>query len=207
MRVALTGTLFVLTVTAIVVYQDTPFIPLFLGLLASVKALLKAITPKLVLLGAKNSLTLKIRQLLLRGSTRFLVMSHRPWRRKFRTMKTLLASLPVSLFRHYLGYPLWVRTGVALILLALTASSSYVFIALLIIPQPLIVWARKQLANTLNKLGITHFFNAVWRYAVPEKMQKRWYLYQKWTLGRSQIKAAKRMHNNWPMHPKGHGPD
>lgn len=145
----------------------------------------------------RNSLIIKIRQLITRASAQLLVMSHRPFRKKLISVKTQLVGFVVHLFRRYMRSSLWIRSAIALGLLMLTASSSYVFIALLIIPQPLVNWVKRKLTTTLNKLGITQAFNAIWRYFVPASWQTRWHIYQKWTLGRRQIKAARQMHNKF----------
>ena len=172
-------------------------IPIFLGLVTLLRAISKSITPKLVLLIVKNSLIIKIRQIITRGSAHLVVLSHRPARQKLRTLKVTITNFLAGLFRRYMGSRLWIRTSIALGLLLLTASSSYVFFALLIIPQPLLNWVKKQFVNTLNKLGITQTLNAFWRFLVPARLQQRWHIYRKWSLGRKQILTARRLHSRF----------
>ena len=136
LRLALLSLLFLLIVIATVIYHETLVIPIFLGLITLLKAVSKSITPKLLLLLVKNSLILKIRQFITRGSTHLIVLSHRPARQKIRHLKVTVTRLLSGIFRRYMASKLWIRTSIALGLLILTASSSYVFIALLIIPQP-----------------------------------------------------------------------
>ncbi len=192
-----------MVVTLIVSYHETFFVPVFIGLLTSLKAMSKSLTPKLLLLFAKNSLILKLRQTLMRGSTQLLVLSHRPWRQRLRALKVQAIGLLSQMIERYLRCALWLRTTIALIVLALTASSSYVFIALLIIPDALLQWVRTQFINTLNKLGITHLLNTVWRFIVPPPLQRKWSVYRKWTLGRQQVRATRRMHKHLAEVPAG----
>lgn len=179
------------------IYHETLVIPIFLGLITLLKSLSKSVTPKLFLLLVKNSLMIKIRQFITRGSTHLIVLSHRPARQKLRDLKVTTTHFFSSIFRRYLEARLWIRTSIALGLLLLTASSSYVFIALLIIPQPLLNWVKKQTINTLNKLGITQAINAIWRFLVPARLQHRWHIYRKWTLGRKQILTARQLHSRF----------
>ena len=192
-RVALPGVAFLIVVIGTIIYHHTLVVPLFLGLLAGAKALLKALTPKLALFFVKNSLALKLRQLLIRGSAHFLVLTHKPWRLQIRQARLQLTGLVIDGFRRYLNSPLWIRASIALVLLILTASSSYLFLALLIIPQPILNWLQQQVLNLLNKLGVTHLFKALWTFLVPLHLRRRWEVYQKWTLGRRQIKAAQQL--------------
>jgi len=90
--------------------------------------------------------------------------------------------------------PLWLRTAIALGLLALTAGSSAAILALLIIPQPLLNWIKAQLTKLSSKIGVTQFFRGVWRKLVPNRWQHQWHMYVKWTLGRRQVSAAQHLH-------------
>lgn len=195
-RLAILGTLFLLVVIVTVVYQNTFFLPIYLGLLTAAKALLKKITPKFFMLFLKNSIIIKIRQFITRGSAHLFLLSHRPSRLKLRSLKEHIARVLIKIPRWYMQRKLWIRTVIALGLLLLTASSSYVFIALLIIPQPLLNWVKQKFLTTLNKLGITQLLNTIWRFVVPAGLQRRWYIYQKWTLGRRQITTARKMHRH-----------
>lgn len=195
LRVALLSLLFLFIVIFTVIYHQTFFIPIFLGLLTLVKTLLNSLTPEFIILLVKNSLFVKLRQFIARGSAHFLVLSHRPSRLKLRTIKLRATAFVIELFRRYMRLPLWLRTLIALTLLILTASSSYVFIALLIIPQPLLNWVKNLIMGLLNKLGITQAFSTIWRYFIPVSLQNRWDIYQKWTLGRRQIITARRLHS------------
>ncbi|NND89380.1 MAG: hypothetical protein HKN42_00850 [Granulosicoccus sp.] len=105
----------------------------------------------------------------------------------------LINALKNSLAR-YLNLPLWMRTALALLLLLATAGSSLAVFALLIIPQPVLNWLRQKVMSTLNKLGVTRLFTVVWRYLVPARWRERWHMHVKWTLGRRQVQAAKRLH-------------
>lgn len=192
-RVAALGIAFLTVVIGIIIYHHTLVIPIFLGLLTAGKALLKALTPKLALFFVKNSIALKLRQLAIRGSTHFLVLTYKPWRLRIRQARLKVIGLIISGFRRYRSSALWIRASIALVLLILTASSSYLFLALLIIPQAILNWLQKQLFNLLNKLGVTHLFKAIWTYLVPLRLRRRWEIYQKWTLGRRQIKAAQQL--------------
>lgn len=178
-----------------VIYQHAFFLPIFLGLISTAKSLLNNITPKLIVLLLKNSMLIKLQQFFTRGSAHFILLSHRPWRRKLLRLKRQLIKTALRIPRWYMQRKLWIRTVIALVLLVLTASSSYVFIALLIIPQPLVNWVKLQIMTLLNKLGITQFLDTAWRYVIPASWQSRWCIYQKWTLGRRQIKTARRMHS------------
>jgi len=160
---------------------------------ATLKGLFKLLTPKFLVLLFKNSLFLKIKQLLIRASTRFAVLSHKPWRHKMRSLKTSVSRTSLKVIQHYLEFPLWLRTAIALGILFATASSSYVIIALLIIPQSILNWLKGLLIKMLNRSGITHLFNAVWKFLVPVKLQRKWYMHRKWTMGRRQVIAAQRL--------------
>lgn len=192
---ALLGAIFIAVVALITFYHHTLLLPVFVGMFASFKGLLKFLTPKFLVLFFKNSIFLRIKQILIKSSTRFVVLSHRPWRHLIRNIKDKISRTVLEIIAAYMSAPLWLRTVIALGVLFTTASSSYVVLALLIIPQPILAWLRKLLLNTLNKLGITKLLNAVWKYLVPEQVQYDWYMYRKWTLGRRQIVTAKQMHN------------
>ncbi len=182
-----------MVVLVIVYFQHTYLLPLFVGMTTWLKSLLKLLTPKFAVLFFKNSLFLKLKQFLIRSSTRFVVLSQKPWRHKMRSAKTTLSKMLLQVLQSYMVSPLWLRTGIALALLFATASSSYVLIALLIIPQPILEWVKRLLLATLNKAGITHLFTTVWRFLVPAGWQHRWFMHRKWTLGRHQVLTAMRL--------------
>lgn len=197
------GTLFFVTVVAIIVYSDTLVLPIFLGLLTWGKALLKSLTPKFALLLLKNSVFIQIRRLITSATTHFFVKSHKPWRRWLTSAKTTLLTWLKHVFARYMSSPLWVRSVIALALLLATAGSSVAVFALMIIPQPVLNWLRQQIMTLLNKLGVTQLFRAVWRFAMPDGLRLRWHMYVKWTLGRRQVLAARQLHEKVrkPRHP------
>ena len=100
-----------------------------------------------------------------------------------------------------MGLDLWLRSVLAILLLIATAGSSFAVFALLVIPQPVLNWLRNQLKTLLNKLGVTQFFSAIWRFILPSRLRTRWYMYVKWTLGRLQLSAAKRVHTKFKKEP------
>lgn len=177
-------------------HQKTFLLPLFVGMSTWFKAILKLLTPKFAVLFFKNSLFLKAKQVLIKSSTRFVVLSHKPWRHRMRLVKNQISQTILRLIRLYIESPLWMRTAIAIGLLFATASSSYVFIALLIIPQPILLWLRRIILQTLNKLGITHLANAIWKFCIPANVQRKWYMHRKWKMGRRQIIAARRLRNS-----------
>jgi len=196
LRLALIGVAFVTTVTTIAVYTQQLIIPLFLGLLTWGKAWLKTLTPKLALLLLKNGIAIQLRRILLQASTHVFVKSHRPWRRWIISKKNSATEFIKRLIRYYLTLPLWLKSTLALLILLATAGSSFAVFALLVIPQPVLSWMRKQVQVMLNKLGATQFFSAIWRLIIPATLRSRWYMYVKWTLGRQQVNAAKKIHVN-----------
>ena len=129
MRLTLLGILFVAAVIFITYQQRTLLLPLFIGMSVTIKGLFKQLTPKFLVLLFKNSLFLKIKQLLIRSSTRFVVLSHKPWRHRMRWLKTTLSNTILKLIRYYMQAPLWLRTAIALGLLFATATSSYVAVS------------------------------------------------------------------------------
>jgi len=199
----LLGTLFFVTVVAIVVYSDTLVLPIFLGLLTWGKAFLKSLTPKFALLLLKNSAFIQIRRLIAEATTHFFVKSHKPWRRWLTSTKTTLLAWLKHVFARYRGSPLWVRSAIAIALLLATAGSSAAVFALMIIPQPVLNWLHQQVMTLLNKLGVTQLFRALWNVVVPEYLRHRWHMYVKWTLGRRQVLAARQLHEKVikPRHP------
>jgi hypothetical protein len=116
-------------------------------------------------------------------------------------LKTELFALIKQGFDRYMGLALWLRSVLAILLLLVTAGSSFVVFALLVIPQPVLNWLRKQFMGLLNKLGVTQFFSAVWRFILPTTLRTKWYMYVKWTLGRQQVSAAKHLHNKAKKRP------
>lgn len=192
-QLTLLGVVFVVAVFAITFLHHTLLLPVFIGLSTTLKALVKLLTPKFLVLLFKNSLFLKVKQLLIRGSTRFVVLSHKPWRHKLRKIKSTISHLVLSVIRLYMNSPLWIRTAIALGLLFVTASSSYVVIALLIIPRPILAWAKRLALTTLNRTGITHLLMVVYKFLVPRRTQRKWYMHRKWAMGRRQIVAARRL--------------
>ena len=182
-------------VVAVVTYTEQLIVPIFLGLLTWGKAWLKSLTPKLGLILVKNGVVIQLRRMLVQASTHFFVKSHRPWRRWITTTRLTFIGLLKRWFDRYMQCPLWLRTAIALILLLTTAGSSFAVFALLIIPQPVLNWLRRQVISMLNKLGVTQFFAAIWPFLIPEKLRHRWHMYIKWTLGRRQVQAAKLLHN------------
>ena len=196
LRLTLLGLLFVSVVLAVATYTHQLIIPLFLGMLTWGKVWIKSLTPKLGLLVMKNGVVIQARRLLVQASTHILVKSHRPWRRwVVSTRLTLLGTLK-SAFARYLGFPLWLRTALALLLLLATAGSSFAVFALLVIPQPVLNWLRQKVLGMLNKMGVTQLFAALWRFVIPEAVRHRWHMHVKWTLGRRQVLAAKRLHQS-----------
>lgn len=189
------GLAFVAVVVAIASYTHQLIVPLFLGMLTWGKAWLQSLTPKLGVLLLKNGLFIQLRQLLVKASTHVFVKSHKPWRRWLIDLKHRLISLAKEAFDRYMGLALWLRSVLAIMLLVATAGSSFAIFALLVIPQPVLNWMRQQVMGLLNKLGVTHFFSAIWRFLLPTQLRKRWYMYTKWTLGRQQVTAAKRLHD------------
>ena len=185
---------FVTVVALIAGYTEQLILPLFLGMLTWTKAWLKSLTPKLGVLLLKNGLVIQIRQMLVKASTHVLVKSHKPWRRRLIETKSQMFALLERGFERYMGLDLWLRSVLAIILLTATAGSSFAVFALLVIPQPVLNWLRNQSMTLLNKLGVTQLFSAIWRFLLPIKLRSRWYMYAKWTLGRIQVDAAKRVH-------------
>lgn len=194
LRLQLLGVLFVSVVCCVVVYSHQLIIPLFLGILTWGKAWLKNLTPKLGLLFLKNGIFIQIRRILVKASTHIFVQSHRPWRRWITTTRIAIAASIKHWFARYMQLALWLRTGIALLVLLATAGSSFAVFALLIIPQPVLNWLRKQLMSTLNKLGVSQFFSALWKFIVPDRFRHQWYMHVKWTIGRRQVQAAKKVH-------------
>lgn len=193
-RLQLVGVVFLLVVVAVVMYTHQLLIPIFLGLLTWGKAFFKSLTPKLTLLFIKNGVVIQIRRILVQASTHVLVKSHRPWRRWLTATRIAATERIRTLFQAYLNLPLWMRTAIALGILLATAGSSFAVFALLIIPQPVLNWLRRQLMNTLNKLGISQFFAAMWKIIVPKGIREKWHIYVKWKLGRRQVLMAKSLH-------------
>ncbi len=183
-------------VIAVASYTQQLIIPLFLGILTWGKVWIKSLTPKLGLLLMKNGVIIQARRLLVQASTHILVKSHRPWRRWFSNMRLSLQRSFKNGFARYLGFPLWLRTVLALLLLLATAGSSFAVFALLVIPQPVLNWLRQKVLGMLNKLGVTQFFAVIWRFLIPESLRNRWHIHVKWTLGRRQVLAAKRLHQS-----------
>jgi hypothetical protein len=190
----LLGTLFFVTVVAIVVYSDTLVLPIFLGLLTWGKAFLKSLTPKFALLLLKNSIFIQIRRLVTSATAHFVVKSHKPWRRWLINAKTTMLAWLRHAFARYMSSPLWVRTGIALALLLATAGSSAAVFALMVIPQPVLNWLRQQVMMLMNKLGVAQLFRALWNFVIPVSIRHRWHMYVKWTLGRRQVLAARQLH-------------
>ena len=195
-RLQMVGVVFLCVVVAVVAYTHQLIIPLFLGLLTWGKAFFKSLTPKITLLLVKNGLVIQARRLVLQASTHVLVKSHRPWRRWLVTARLAAVARIKKLFAAYLDLPLWVRTAIAIAVLVTTAGSSFAIFALLIIPQPVLNWLRRQLLSTLNKLGVTRFFAAVWKLVIPSLLREKWHLYLKWTIGRQQVTMARKVHDN-----------
>jgi hypothetical protein len=193
-RLQIVGIVFLCVVVAVVSYTHQLIIPLFLGLLTWGKAFVKSLTPKLTLLLVKNSLVTQARRLLVQASTHVLVKSHRPWRRWLNTARLLVISTVNRGFAQYLNLPLWVRTAIALGVLVTTAGSSFAVFALLIIPQPVLNWLRKQVMGVLKKLGVARFFATLWKFAMPARLRERWHLYVKWTVGRRQVRVARHLY-------------
>lgn len=181
---------FVCIVIAIDVQTKQLIIPIFLGLITWGKAWLKTLTPKVAIYFLKNGLVIQLRQLLVKVSTHLLVNSHKPWRKAAHGFKVAAIEKCKNLPAAYLRMPLWLRCAVAIGLLLATAGSSLAVFALLIIPQPVLDWLRGRVAKTLNKLGVTQFFAALYRFLVPTSLRYRWHMHVKWTIGRRQVRAA-----------------
>lgn len=193
-RLQVLGLVFLGVVVAVVIYTHQLVIPLFLGLLTWGKAWLKTLTPKLGLLLVKNGVAIQSRKIVVQASTHILVKSHKPWRRLLIDLRVKTTAAAKNLFQRYLQMPLWLRTGLAIGLLVTTAGSTFAAFALLIIPQPVLNWLRQRVTTTLNKLGVNKLFTAMWGRIVPASLRQRWYMHVKWTVGRRQVTAAKRLH-------------
>ena len=194
-RLTLLGLLFVSVVVAVFSYTHQLIVPIFLGLFTWGKAWLKTLTPKLGLLLLKNGFFIQIRKFVTQASAHVFLKSHRPLRHWLAAARTALATTTKQWFDRYMGLALWARTIIALTLLLLTAGSSFAVFALLIVPQPVLNWMRKQVMTMLNKLGVTKFSAALWRFAVPQALRHRWHMYVKWSLGRRQVVAAKSLNS------------
>ncbi len=140
-------------VIAVASYTHQLIIPLFLGMLTWGKVWVKSLTPKLSLLLMKNGVVIQARRLLVQASTHILVKSHRPWRRGISSIRLTLVGIFKNSFARYFGFPLWLRTILALLLLLATAGSSFAVFALLVIPQPVLNWLRQKVLGMLNKMG------------------------------------------------------
>ena len=191
------GIVFVAVVVLIAVFRDTLLLPLFLGFIAWGKALLRQVTLKMALMLAKNSLFIQLRRFVVQAFSHVLIKSHKPFRRSVSLFQTSVKDILVAAFSWYMTSPLWLRTAIALGLLALTAGSSAAILALLIIPQPLLNWLKGQLKTLSNKIGVTQLFRGVWRRLVPDGWQHQWHMYVKWTLGRRQVRAAQHLHRRF----------
>jgi len=143
---------------------------------------------------AKNSLFIQVRRFIVQVFSHLLIKSHKPFRRRVSSFQESIKSMLYAVFSRYMSSPLWVRTAIALGLLAVTAGSSAAILALLIIPQPLLNWLKKQLMTLSNKIGVTQLFKSVWTRLVPNQWQHQWHMYVKWTLGRRQVRAAQHLH-------------
>jgi hypothetical protein len=195
-RIQVLGVVFVCIVVCVVVYTHQLVIPLFLGLLTWGKAWLN----NLAMLFLKNGFVIQLRKLMMQASTHVLVKSHRPLRRKVASWKSLALETLKSWIGGYLRLPLLIRTAIAIAVLLVTAGSSFVLFALLIIPQPVLNWLKQRAVVTLNKLGITKASSALWKISVPEKLRQRWHMHLKWTIGRQQVSAAKHLHKKVMQH-------
>jgi len=189
----LIGALFLCVVIAITTYKEQIVLPLFLGLITWGKAFFKTLTPKLGVVLFKNSVVIQLRRMIVQMSTHFFVKSHTPWRRALLNIKNRVTNWFKLIFKLYWQSPLWVRTAIAIALLLTTAGSSLAIFALLIIPQTVLAWLQKQFMSIMNKLGVSQLFAAIWRWVVPDRLRQRWTMYFKWTLGRKQIVAARRL--------------
>lgn len=195
-RLQVLGLVFVCVVLIVFFYTHQLIIPLFLGLLTWGKAFIKSLTPKLTLLLVKNSLVIQARRLLVQASTHVFVKSHRPWRRWLVGARVSVTYRIKHLFQAYLNLALWIRTAIALGVLLVTAGSSFAVFALLIIPQPVLNWLRRQAVSMMNKLGVTRFFSTCWKLVIPETLRTKWHMYVKWTIGRRQVSMARKVHEN-----------
>jgi len=99
----------VVVVISIAYHQHSLLFPLFIGMSASIKGLFKLITPKFLVLLFKNSLFLKIKQLIIRSSTRFVVLSHKPWRHRIRWFRSSLSNRILRIIAYYMQLPLWLK--------------------------------------------------------------------------------------------------
>lgn len=185
-------------VLMISVYRHSLFVPLFLGVFTWLKAtlsvLIQSVTPKLAWALAKNSLVIKLRDLVVKGLTELAVLSHRPWRRRLLGIKSEVSGIALGVLRRYVASPLWLRCAIALALLAATAGSAWAALALLVIPQPIIEWLKRRGTAVLQKLGVLRFLDTLWRGVMPADLRERWDRYRRWTLGRQQIRAARVVH-------------
>lgn len=193
-RVAAIGVVFVAVVGVIALFRDTLVLPLFLGLITWGKAILKQLTLKMAFMLAKNSLFIQIRRLVVQAFSHVLIKSHKPFRRRVSSIQLSVKDALFAVFSRYMNSPLWLRTAIALGLLALTAGSSAAILALLIIPEPLLNWLKGRLKALSNKFGVTQLFRGIWSRLVPQGWQHKWHMYVKWTLGRRQVRAAQHLH-------------
>ena len=188
------GVVFVAVVALIAIFRDTLVLPLYLGLITWGKAFLKQLSLKMALMLAKNSLFIQLRRFVVQAFSHVLIKSHKPFRRSVSSFQTSIKDGLFAVFSRYMTSPLWLRTAIALGLLALTAGSSAAILALLIITQPLLNWLKGQLKTLSNKFGVTQLFRGVWSRLVPDGWQHQWHMYVKWTLGRRQVRAAQHLH-------------
>ncbi len=189
------GTLFAVAVIYVSVHNHSYFVPIFLGaftwLKATLGAWLKLASPQLAVAIAKNSMIIKLRDTIVKVLTEFAVFTHRPWRRRALALKQYWIDVSLKVLRAYIASPLWLRCLVAIGLLGLTAGSTWVALALLIVPQAILEWLKKRMLAVLQKLGVLRVVDVAWRAAVPPELRQRWERYRRWTLGRRQIRASR----------------
>lgn len=53
---------------------------------------------------------------------------------------------------------------------------------------------RIQVMNLMNKMGTTQLFSTIWLIIISLRLRTAWYMYAKWTLGRHQAIATRKLH-------------
>lgn len=175
-------------------FMDSIVYPLWVALGAHVQVLLKALTPQNFFLFIKNGTLGVAKKKAISVGPEIVVQGYSPWRRKTARVRQAIADKALTVVALYRGSPLWVQIAIAAGILILGASSGYAILAVLIIPQPVMIFLKTQITALLNKTGVTKLFTWITERVIPQKWRFKYRVLTRWKIGRRKILLARKIH-------------
>lgn len=182
----------IVAVTGSVVFlMDSVVLPLWTLLVQWLNAAWKFLTPSNLFSFLQKGTATHVQKKALTALPEAAVQGHGPTRRKLNRLKKNAVAILMRCVDWYRSLNLIIQVGIACALLVLGASTGYVFLAMLVIPQPVINWLKVSAIKFINKTGIAKFYYWLISFILPRPYRIR----IKWTIARKKIAFARWFHS------------